>query len=635
MPKLISALTGKNSSPASLFEIRLTKDAVVLYGDRREAPSQLMTGVVVLSLYQTIKVEEVYLRMSGQLKISGLPDKKQNFESENKIHIERQCEIFSHTWPPFVGGHGSESSSKGTIMHSGNYEWPFELIIPGSIAESVQGIRETYIVYNLKAKVARGKLAHDLVTWKPVRIIRTMESADADLSQPMIVENVWPNKIEYSVMVPQKTVIFGTAVEVQMRFTVLLKGLRIGEIRCHILEIVELSSGLPSRSDIEKCRKHERRVAMSTFSMNEENYHEILLDNGQDGHVLIEKIPLPKTLSECLQDCDVHGIRVRHRVKFFITLHNPDGHVSELRATIPITIYFSPSVPLTAEGEIVHKIVDSTTSMDAMRHAPPLYGHHVWDQPYGCTFFSGMTSPMFESGMNTPLFAHSRAGSSDNLSALDGTLSPCSNATNDVTPAALSSRLQNLSFSSRNSSFRRLAGLSGSGSSTPHIYPNTESESNGVSDNLNRYDYFHNATYHSNPMSRRSSGDTEPLSLPSAPQTPYFKEAFEMGDLNRVPSYRTASKKPARNILNDSLPDYETALSAPSSPTRKFSVPTIKHTASTNSFCNSFNGLVNNSIPGAELTRSGASQSSVAPQTIQPEAPERRRFSIQSRRKRD
>lgn len=633
MPKLISAFTGKNSSPASFFEIRLTKDIIVLYGEPREAPSQLVTGVVVLSLYQTIKVEEIYLRMSGQLKISGLPDKKQNFESENKVHVERQCEIFSHRWAPFVGSHGSESSSKGTIMHPGNYEWPFELIIPGSMAESIQGLRETYIVYNLKAKVARGKLAHDLVTWKPVRIIRTMESADADLSQPMIVENVWPNKVEYSVMVPQKTVIFGTAVEVQMRFTTLLKGLRIGEIRCHIIEIVELSSGLSTRSETEKCRKHERRIATSTFYLNDANYHEVLLDNGQDGHVLIEKIPLPKTLSECLQDCDVHGIKVRHRVKLFITLHNPDGHVSELRATIPVTIYFSPSVPLTAEGELVDKGVDNTNSVDTVRHAPPLYGHHVWDQLYGCAFLSGTTSPMFESGLNTPSFAQSRAGSSDNLSAMDGTLSPYSTAaTNDVTPAALSSRLQNLSFSSRNSSFRRLAGLNGSGPSTPHIYPNADAESSSVTDNLNRYDYFQNATYHSNPMSRRSSGDTEPLTLASAPHTPFNRDKFEMSDLNRVPSYRTASKTPARNIRNDSLPDYETALSAPSSPTRKMSMPIIRHNSSTTNFSNT---LTISSTPATEPNRNGMPQASASSQMTQTDAQERRRFSFQPRRKRE
>jgi hypothetical protein len=35
-------------------------------------------------------------------------------------------------------------------------------------------------------------------------------------------------------------------------------------------------------------------------------------------------------LSKCLQDVDVHGIKIRHKVKFNIALHNPDGHISEV-----------------------------------------------------------------------------------------------------------------------------------------------------------------------------------------------------------------------------------------------------------------------------------------------------------------
>jgi len=64
---------------------------------------------------------------------------------------------------------------------------------------------------------------------------------------------------------------------------------------------------------------------------DEEHYHDMLDDSGQDGYTLHERMPLPKRLSKCLQDVDVHGIKIRHKVKFNIALHNPDGHVSEVR----------------------------------------------------------------------------------------------------------------------------------------------------------------------------------------------------------------------------------------------------------------------------------------------------------------
>jgi hypothetical protein len=244
--------------------------------------------------------------------------------------VDKTTEIFSHRWAPFVGGGGPGSSSRGTLLPAGNYEWPFEFVIPGTMAESVEGLAESHIMYKLKATVARGKLAYDLHAWKPVRIVRTLDPSALELAHAMTVENVWPNKIEYSLVIPQKAIIFGTAIDVEMRFTSLLKGLRIGSIRCQLIEVQEFTlPGVTAHS--ERFWKHTRDVDSWTFELNdEEHYSELLNDDGQDGYRLTEKMPLPKKLSRCLQDVDVHGIKIRHKVKFNIALHNPDGHVSEV-----------------------------------------------------------------------------------------------------------------------------------------------------------------------------------------------------------------------------------------------------------------------------------------------------------------
>jgi hypothetical protein len=39
---------------------------------------------------------------------------------------------------------------------------------------------------------------------------------------------------------------------------------------------------------------------------------------------------MPQTLTRCLQDTDTKGIKIRHKMKFRIQLHNPDGHISEV-----------------------------------------------------------------------------------------------------------------------------------------------------------------------------------------------------------------------------------------------------------------------------------------------------------------
>lgn len=145
----------------------------------------------------------------------------------------------------------------------------------------------------------------------------------------MTVENIWPNKIEYQIIIPQKAIIFGTAIEVEMKFTSLLKGLRIGQIKCQLLEVQEFT--MPSASQhMERHYKNQRDVDTWNFELGEDNYQDLMNEDGQDGYTLKERMPLPKTLKLCLQDVDVHGIKIRHKVKFNIALHNPDGHVSEV-----------------------------------------------------------------------------------------------------------------------------------------------------------------------------------------------------------------------------------------------------------------------------------------------------------------
>ena len=80
---VFGGVTGRNS--ATLFEIRfvglrrllchllitsrLDNEIIVLRGAESEASSQLLKGVVVLCLPSALKVEDVHLRMTGQLKV--------------------------------------------------------------------------------------------------------------------------------------------------------------------------------------------------------------------------------------------------------------------------------------------------------------------------------------------------------------------------------------------------------------------------------------------------------------------------------------------------------------------------------------------------------------------------------------
>lgn len=242
-----------------------------------------------------------------------------------------------------------------------------------------------------------------------------------------------------------------------------------------------------------------------------------------------------------------------------LTLHS--GHVSELRATLPVTIFISPNMPLDEEGTLVRQAPQEGGQTAPVRNiAPPGYGEHVLDQLYEQVDMngmhsglqSGMQTPAIQtgsgvgSGANTPFYALSRAGSAENLHSTMGMAVP---------PAALSSRLQNVSMEerNRNHSYQSLYAVSGptsgavsAGATTPHSQPPP-------------LDSTHTSPPQSAPLSRQHSGES---GANTGAHTPAEHVEVELDELSKVPSYATAVKTPAPrpvSMAEGALPDYETA----------------------------------------------------------------------------
>lgn len=128
-----------------------------------------------------------------------------------------------------------------------------------------------------------------------------------------------------------------------------------------------------------------------------------------------ERFPLPKSLNECVQDCELPGIKVRHKMKFIVQLHNPDGHISELRASLPVTLFISPNHLMNNETNSIPTDIEYTETPDDLIRAPPCYNDHYLDALYSHFPTDTFESP-FASGANTPLVL-SRNNSVENLAA--------------------------------------------------------------------------------------------------------------------------------------------------------------------------------------------------------------------------
>ncbi len=84
----------------------------------------------------------------------------------------------------------------------------------------------------------------------------------------MSVENIWPNKVEYSIIVPQKAVVFGSAIPLETRFTPLLKGLDLGDITIKLIEMHDIMLQSYTGQALKEF-KREREVATWTLPMSQ------------------------------------------------------------------------------------------------------------------------------------------------------------------------------------------------------------------------------------------------------------------------------------------------------------------------------------------------------------------------------
>ena len=124
-----------------------------------------------------------------------------------------------------------------------------------------------------------------------------------------------------------KAVIFGSNIAVEFKLIPLLKGLKVGKITTELVEKQELHMRGPKV--MTRSRQIVRTIHKDDYSLPDEAEPEDI--EGRDGFQFARSIPVPQSLKKCVQTMDGHGIKVRHSLAFNVQLHNPDGHVSEVR----------------------------------------------------------------------------------------------------------------------------------------------------------------------------------------------------------------------------------------------------------------------------------------------------------------
>lgn len=405
LPSYKQPMFSSSSRPSKeplLFDIRLRSldnDVLLIKGPPDEASSVLLSGTIVLSITEPIQIKSLALRLFGKLRLN-VPTVLQTANGPYKRYSKFERSIYSHFWDDFniksyfqnlydnhnngkttissksstnlttlpkrtralsstslISNNGQTSTNKNyRTLVKGNYEFPFSAIIPGSLVESVEGLPNAAVTYTLEATIERPKQP-DLVCKKHLRVIRTLATDAVELSETVSVDNSWPEKVDYTISIPTKAIAIGSSAMIDILIVPVLKGLKLGPIRITLVETSQYCGSyggiinqdrVVAKLKLKDPLKHISQIKKRR-SLNETNDEDFDMGTGefQDKWEVQALLNIPASLSKCSQDCRIlSNIKVRHKIKFTISLLNPDGHISELRAALPVQLFISPFVPV-------------------------------------------------------------------------------------------------------------------------------------------------------------------------------------------------------------------------------------------------------------------------------------------------
>lgn len=486
-------LLSRSSGAVSLFDIRLDdakKNVIVVRGSPGHASSLLLTGQVVLALTEPMSVKKISLKLMGKVHLQWT-DNSTVLKTGSARHYRYESPVYEKEWPNLelgatlnstsvsaassagnsttniAGLTGSNNNSSASLainrsasssqlsstashtLPQGNHVFPFETILPGSIDESVEGMEGGFVVYKIVATVERGRFANNLTCQKHVRVIRTLGSDILELSQSVSIDNTWPQKIDYTISLPNKAIALGSVITIDLEMTPLLKGLKLGTVRVWLTEQIALAT--PTGGSF----SYERNVIEHTIPPPPEG------TLNEDLWSLSRSFSLPADLSKCTQDCTIHSyIKVGHKLKFAIALKNPDGHTSELRASLPVYVFISPNVPISTASASENVVLfganassSNTNTSESLGvqssdlleiSAPPNYEDHIYDRLWNDIGSPNFNTPI-NSGSATPATGLSRRGSFDHHGFTPVNVSSLSGLSNSSTASNSSANLNHLS----------------------------------------------------------------------------------------------------------------------------------------------------------------------------------------------
>lgn len=209
----------KKDDKHSNIEIIVDSDTLVLRGTGADVSPALLSGRVVLHLAESTPVKQITLQFRGKAKLPPLANEPVSFSSYATTYT-----LCNHEWS-FLEGEKKHSHT----LKAGRHLFPFQLHVGGSLPSTLYtgAYGGASVAYKLRAIATRRGFAHNLHTQQVVTLLRSFGPEALEYQQSLEIENTWPEKLMYSIMVPHKAWAAGDNLTAVVKFSPLAKGVRI------------------------------------------------------------------------------------------------------------------------------------------------------------------------------------------------------------------------------------------------------------------------------------------------------------------------------------------------------------------------------------------------------------------------
>ncbi|KAG6868394.1 hypothetical protein C0993_003810 [Termitomyces sp. T159_Od127] len=241
------------------------KGCIFLKGTGVDVEPTLLSGHVAIYLSEATPIKEITLQFRGKARLPVPSSDLMTLNSAPLTYI-----VCNHDWS-FLEGEKNTSHT----LKAGRHLFPFQLRLGGSLPSTMSSpaFGGAAVSYKLHAQIVRsGFLRQSYHADLPVHIIRSFAPEAMEYQQSLEIENTWPEKLMYSIMLPHKAWAAGDKLTALVKFSPFVKGVCVLSVRTSIHEQTKLYSrgGVQEQTRVVSSVKHE---IVNGRAVEVEEYH--------------------------------------------------------------------------------------------------------------------------------------------------------------------------------------------------------------------------------------------------------------------------------------------------------------------------------------------------------------------------